>query len=203
MSVMVLPHFGDGSIGGRVLHGNPVGGNHRTGAIGAALAVHEDFGLRILADQVKVRELHSLRLHTRTMIRDAREAFVGSQSLRALELDQRREVGVVVRDAHVVKALQTTFESDWEGKRSAIRPAEPAELEATEPTQDEKKTAQILLKELRPVALTVKRAVKKVAAQAGDQAIHDEVLSHTVKKIVKKAVKAAVIELDHARSVGS
>jgi hypothetical protein len=33
------------------------------------------------------------RLHVRAMARDGDAAFVGSQSLRALELDGRREVG--------------------------------------------------------------------------------------------------------------
>jgi len=48
---------------------------------------------------IEIRRLTGLRLHTRTIIRDRREAFVGSQSLRALELDERRELGVIVRGA--------------------------------------------------------------------------------------------------------
>ena len=50
-----------------------------------------------------VQKLAGRRLHTRTIIRDRRQAFVGSQSLRALELDSRRELGLIVRDAKVVK----------------------------------------------------------------------------------------------------
>ena len=53
------------------------------------------------------------RLHVRAIIRDGRRAFVGSQSLRKLELDDRREVGVIVRDRNVVRKLQKTFERDW------------------------------------------------------------------------------------------
>jgi phosphatidylserine/phosphatidylglycerophosphate/cardiolipin synthase-like enzyme len=37
----------------------------------------------------------------------------GSQSLRALELDARREVGIIVRDAKIVKRLQEVFDADW------------------------------------------------------------------------------------------
>jgi len=37
----------------------------------------------------EVRKLTTQRLHTRTIIRDRRQAFVGSQSLRAEELDSR------------------------------------------------------------------------------------------------------------------
>ena len=54
-----------------------------------------------------------LRLHVRAAIRDGSEGFVGSQSLRALELDGRREVGILTRDAKVVKAMAEQFEADW------------------------------------------------------------------------------------------
>jgi phosphatidylserine/phosphatidylglycerophosphate/cardiolipin synthase-like enzyme len=53
------------------------------------------------------------RLHVRVIIRDGRRAFIGSQSLRSLELDKRREVGVFVKGAALVKELIATFEGDW------------------------------------------------------------------------------------------
>ncbi|MBI4266356.1 MAG: hypothetical protein HY657_18435, partial [Acidobacteria bacterium] len=53
------------------------------------------------------------RLHVRAMIRDGSTVFVGSQSLRPLELDARREVGLIVRDPVVVKRMQDVFEDDW------------------------------------------------------------------------------------------
>jgi cardiolipin synthase len=53
------------------------------------------------------------RLHVRAIVRDGRHAFVGSQSLRRLELDKRREVGVFVQGAAIVKELIATFEADW------------------------------------------------------------------------------------------
>ena len=53
------------------------------------------------------------RLHVRAAVRDGAEAFVGSQSLRALELDGRREVGILTKDPKVVKAIADLFESDW------------------------------------------------------------------------------------------
>jgi phosphatidylserine/phosphatidylglycerophosphate/cardiolipin synthase-like enzyme len=53
------------------------------------------------------------RLHVRVIIRDGRRAFVGSQSLRRLELDERREVGVIVRDAKIIKQMAAVFEADW------------------------------------------------------------------------------------------
>jgi phosphatidylserine/phosphatidylglycerophosphate/cardiolipin synthase-like enzyme len=62
---------------------------------------------------IEVGQLPKLRLHVRAILRDNRELFVGSQSLRQLELDGRREVGVIVHDASVIRAFKTIFEADW------------------------------------------------------------------------------------------
>ncbi|MBI4263317.1 MAG: phosphatidylserine synthase [Acidobacteria bacterium] len=59
------------------------------------------------------QKMPDFRLHVRAMIRDGDAVFVGSQSLRALELDARREVGLIVRDPSVVKRLQEVFDEDW------------------------------------------------------------------------------------------
>ena len=54
-----------------------------------------------------------MRLHLRAMLRDGQDVFVGSQSLRALELDKRREVGIVAKDRRVAKRFREVFEEDW------------------------------------------------------------------------------------------
>ncbi len=53
------------------------------------------------------------RLHVRVIVRDSNRAFLGSQSLRRLELDRRREVGIIVDDPTVVRGLEHVFEQDW------------------------------------------------------------------------------------------
>lgn len=53
------------------------------------------------------------RLHVRAMVRDRRRAFVGSQSLRRLELDERREVGILIRERKTVKEIARLFDADW------------------------------------------------------------------------------------------
>jgi cardiolipin synthase A/B len=53
------------------------------------------------------------RLHVRAIIRDGRRAFLGSQSLRKLELEKRREVGLIITDESVVQQMQKVFEEDW------------------------------------------------------------------------------------------
>ena len=65
---------------------------------------------------VKVRKLSDQRLHVRAIIRDAREAFIGSQSLRRLELEGRREVGVIIKNGGIVRRIQAVFEADWRKK---------------------------------------------------------------------------------------
>jgi phosphatidylserine/phosphatidylglycerophosphate/cardiolipin synthase-like enzyme len=73
------------------------------------------------------------RLHVRAIIRDADAAFVGSQSLRALELDGRREVGLVAKESRVVKRLVELFEADWQaadnGKKHGAAAAAVEEAE--------------------------------------------------------------------------
>jgi phosphatidylserine/phosphatidylglycerophosphate/cardiolipin synthase-like enzyme len=63
------------------------------------------------------------RLHVRAIIRDESRAFIGSQSLRKLELEKRREVGVIVDDQKVVRQMVLVFEEDWatteSGKKAA------------------------------------------------------------------------------------
>jgi phosphatidylserine/phosphatidylglycerophosphate/cardiolipin synthase-like enzyme len=54
------------------------------------------------------------RLHVRAIIRDGTRAFVGSQSLRKLELEKRREVGLLINNPTVTRKLMQVFEADWE-----------------------------------------------------------------------------------------
>ena len=78
--------------------------------------VSDDAMLRLIAERIKAgvdvrvigkveskwnvrrREVPGKRLHVRAIIRDGERAFVGSQSLRRLELEKRREVGIIVTD---------------------------------------------------------------------------------------------------------
>ena len=79
---------------------------------------------------VKSEKFPGKRLHVRAIIRDGKRGFVGSQSLRRLELDKRREVGVIVTDESVVTQMQEVFEKDWaqtESGRKSQKKAEKAE----------------------------------------------------------------------------
>jgi len=62
---------------------------------------------------LEARAFPGKRLHVRAIVRDGRRAFVGSQSLRKLELDERREVGIIIRDRAIVRSIEKTFKLDW------------------------------------------------------------------------------------------
>lgn len=67
------------------------------------------------------------RLHIRAIIRDGRRAFMGSQSLRKLELEKRREIGVIIHDETVVRQMQTIWEEDWARTDSGKKEAKKAQ----------------------------------------------------------------------------
>ena len=140
-----------------------------------------------------VEKLSKMRLHTRTIIVDGKRAFVGSQSLREAELDSRRELGLIINEAKIVKQLMDCFEADW---NSTDGPRDEAEKkEAEEPLKkDVQRAAKALAKELHPITATVKKAVKKVMADAGEETMGNKEVKSTVKKMVKKAIKEAVKE---------
>ena len=69
---------------------------------------------RTLEPGTEVRMLKPHRLHVRAIIRDGTRAFVGSQSLRRLELDRRREVGLIITNPSVARRMIEVFDRDWE-----------------------------------------------------------------------------------------
>ena len=81
-----------------------------------------------------VQRMPGARLHVRAMIRDGDAVFVGSQGLRALELDGRREVGLIVRDTPVVQRIQQVFEEDW--NNTALGKKEQKEFEKEQQQKD-------------------------------------------------------------------
>ena len=63
---------------------------------------------------IEARKLGNMRLHVRAIVRDASKAFVGSQSLRKDELENRREVGLIVTNPAVARGIQKVFDNDWD-----------------------------------------------------------------------------------------
>ena len=142
--------------------------------------------------KLQVHKLASMRLHTRAIIRDSAQAFVGSQSLRELELGARREVGIIFRDRKIVSQMIKTFEEDWqavgrpEGENVIQMPAvEPASKVA-------KRVAKAVAKELPPLAPVVEVMIKEVVGDNMPAELDHKEVEEAVKEAVKDAVRDAV-----------
>jgi len=141
------------------------------------------------SSRLEVHKLPRLRLHTRTIVRDGRHAFVGSQSLRAAELDARREVGAIFCDRRTVSRLAKVFQEDCElaekvQERERKEEKAPAEKVA-------KKLAKAVARELPPVAPVLQEIIKEMGVEKKDV----DLVPSEVEASVKDAVKAAVREV--------
>lgn len=149
--------------------------------------------------RLETRKLPRLRLHTRTMIRDGRRVFIGSQSLREIELDARREVGVIFSDSRIANRLAATFEEDW---TLTEKEAPAAARERAPAGKAARIVAKAVAKELPPVAPVVREAVKEVVGKevrVDAKEIEDTVkdaLKETVTEVVHEAVQEAVEDKD-------
>src|SRR3954451_20996484 len=150
------------------------------------------------------REMPHLRLHTRTMLRDGKQAFVGSQSLRQLELDARREIGIIFRDAATVKMLIRTFEEDW----AASQPPKSRKLAVGKTARKVVKTVSKKVS-VAPVVRNVARAIrKKTNGKLGQkeveeavEAVMQDAVRDTIKEVTKHAVKAVAQEVEEMEKV--
>lgn len=129
------------------------------------------------------------RLHARAILRDGKAAFLGSQSLRKLELEARREIGVVVHDTKVVSKMIKVFEDDWKRSEPILVPDEVEEVLDV----PAKKVAKKVAKEIE-----VKPVLEKVLAKAlnGKDAVSvdpDEV-AKTVRAALREEIHEAVVE---------
>jgi cardiolipin synthase A/B len=80
-----------------------------------------------------------MRLHVRAIVRDGARAFVGSQSLRKDDLENRREVGLVINNPSVARQIMQVFETDWADSAKGAKVREKAK--AAKKTAARKKAA--------------------------------------------------------------
>jgi cardiolipin synthase len=139
--------------------------------------------------QLTARRLQRLRLHARVIIRDGKEAFMGSQSLRRVELDERREVGMILGAAKIVNAMRAVFEDDWKAATSekagalkmAITPSRNGNAKAI---------AKTAIKKL-PVAPVAKQVIEVIDKATGAD-LNGGAVKRTVERVVRAALKKAV-----------
>jgi cardiolipin synthase A/B len=140
--------------------------------------------------KLSVRRLAGLRLHTRTFIRDRNLAFIGSQSLRKVELDKRREVGVFFHNPEAVARLIKVFEEDW-AAAGALEEASTMEQKDA-PLKAAKKLAKRVARDLPPVTSALEQAVKEIVGDKVEVDLDSRHIEETVKDAVKDAVKEAI-----------
>jgi len=129
-----------------------------------------------------------MRFHTRTILRDGREAFLGSQSLRQHDLDLRRELGLIVRDRDITKSLVKVFESDWAG---LVTEQEHSQKVTSENARAIKKAVKVIVREL-PMAPIVENALKHAVADLPAFEPRGNELGHDISDAVREAVEDAV-----------
>jgi cardiolipin synthase len=156
-------------------------------------------GIRVIGSvpskRIEACELKRMRLHTRTIIRDRRDAFIGSQSLRQLELDARREIGVIFRDGRAIKELARTFEEDWAASASKESVAEVRREEARSETSPRKIVKEVARSVARRAKVTpVVKKVAKAINKTADGDLSGRKIQKTVQEIVEDVVESTAID---------
>ena len=144
---------------------------------------------------LSARVFKRMRLHTRVVIRDCKQAFLGSQSLRKLELDERREIGIIVNNVKVVSSMVTVFEDDWKASTPADRRVDKKRVSARAERASRKITKAVSRKLApAPVVQHVVKAIEKEAKVEVDRAEATEMVKGALRKAVKKATAKIVEE---------
>jgi cardiolipin synthase A/B len=138
-----------------------------------------------------VRKL-PMRLHTRGIIRDGRSVFLGSQSLRKLELEARREIGIIVHDQKIAKQMIGVFDKDWSGATPEQQPVEANGL-INVPA---KKVAKRVLKGLNIVP-AVEQILDRALDKEGNCTLDPAEIVEGVREAMHEEVQTAVKEALH------
>jgi len=133
-----------------------------------------------------------MRLHTRGIIRDGRSVFLGCQSLRKLELEARREIGIIVHDQKIAKQMIGVFDKDWSGATPEQQPAEMGDL-INVPA---KKVAKKVVKELN-IGPAIEQVLDRVMEKNDDVQLESKEVVEGVREAVHEEVHAAVKEALH------
>ncbi len=142
--------------------------------------------------KIEQHKLSKLRLHARCIIRDGRQAFIGSQSLREVELGSRREVGLIFREAKLIARLAKIFRDDWDAAQRSG--AEAGSQDTAPATRVAKKVAKAITRDLPPIAPMLEVVVKQMVGPQAGADLDAEQVEDSVKDAVKEAVKDAVLD---------
>jgi len=142
------------------------------------------------SSRLVAHKLRPMRLHTRTILRNGQQVFIGSQSLRELELGARREIGIIFRDPKIATRLVKLYEDDWTALQHAQGKSEGVEVEPA--VKVAKKVAKAVTKDLPPVAPMLEGLVKEVVGELTNTELDAEQVEESVRDAVKEAVRDVV-----------
>jgi phosphatidylserine/phosphatidylglycerophosphate/cardiolipin synthase-like enzyme len=149
-------------------------------------------GVRVIgkidgSDKLQVRSLAQMRLHVRSIVRDGKDVFLGSQSLRPAELETRREVGLLTQNAKIAGRILKTFEEDWAiaGEHLNEQPIPTAKAA--------RKVAKAVSKSLPPMEEVLQTLVTEASNGGKPIEIDSAKLQEAVKVAVKQAVEQSVL----------
>ena len=128
-----------------------------------------------------------MRLHVRAILRDGKEAFLGSQSLRKLEMEARREIGVIFRDSKAVHEMVAIFEKDWTTGAPPVQSRVETMLDIPAHT-----IAKSVAKHIH-VESMVEQALERVMRRGSDVPFEPAEVAETVREALRAEVHDAVI----------
>jgi len=131
-----------------------------------------------------------VRLHARAIMRDGESAFLGSMSLRKLELEARREIGVIIHDAKAVKRMAEIFDKDW--KTAEPVAAAPQDAMQTAFDISAKKVAKSVAKKIN-VGPVVEQLLDKVADSKANIEFQPDEMAQTLREAFREEVHDAVV----------
>lgn len=92
--------------------------------------ISEDTDYNEVVPNFHMRKLARYKLHAKCIVVDGARFFVGSQNLRKVSMDNRREVGLIVEDDAMARKIERVFDEDWDNATDMLALAEMnAEIE--------------------------------------------------------------------------
>lgn len=93
--------------------------------------ISSDMDYNEVVPNFHMRKLARYKLHAKCIVVDGVRFFVGSQNLRKVSMDHRREVGMIVEDDAMARKIERVFDEDWDNATDKLALAEAnAEIEA-------------------------------------------------------------------------
>ncbi len=130
----------------------------------------------------------SFRLHARAILRDGKAAFLGSQSLRRLELEARREIGVIFHDSAAVKKMTGVFEKDWESSKPLVTDSLESAMEIPV-----RRVAKIVARHIHMKPMVEQALERVLDRSSSDVPFEPGEVAQTVREAFREEIHDAVL----------